>query len=45
VASDPAGEEAVAADSYPVVEDDGGSYPAGEERRLSSGLHRGGEGV
>jgi hypothetical protein len=34
----------VAADSYPVVED-GGSDPAGEERRLSSGLRRGGEGL
>jgi hypothetical protein len=29
----------VAADSYPVVED-GGSDPAGEERRLSKGLRR-----
>jgi hypothetical protein len=33
----------VAADSYPV--EDGGFHPAGEERRLSSGLHSGGEGL
>jgi hypothetical protein len=41
--STPRASMAVAADSYPV--EDGGSDPASEEQRLSSGLHCGGEGL